>query len=132
MSCHLYRHFDVRGSLLYVGISISAVARLCQHRGSPWFREIVRVDIERCQTRELAEFLEASAIKNEKPRYNRMQPQYKFSPTLSYVMIQEARAEAWEQAWAGEDVSSALQLCDEEEADIFPDWYRRRQKESKK
>ena len=129
--CQLYRHFDADGHLLYVGISLQAVARLSQHRASPWFKEIARVDIERCQTREHAGFMEAIAVANEKPAYNRVQPQYDpWSPTLARIVIQEARAEAWIDAWSGKDVSEVLRICDEEEAEIFPSWYRR-QKEAK-
>lgn len=126
MSCQLYRHFDATGALLYVGISMSAVNRLSQHRYSPWFKEIARVEIERCSTREYAGFLEAFVIKTEKPKYNVVQPTYDpCSPTLMYTLIQEARSEAWVDAWHGKDVSETLQICDEEEADILPQWYRR-------
>ena len=116
--CQLYRHFDGAGNLLYVGVSHQSLVRLNQHKSSSWFREISRVEIEHCQTREYAEFLEADAISREKPRYNRVQPQYDpGSPTLTRIVIQEARNEAWVKAWAGEDVSEALKLCDEIEAE---------------
>ena len=36
--CQLYRHFDCDGVLLYVGISLSTVARLCEHKhSSKWY-----------------------------------------------------------------------------------------------
>jgi len=112
--CQLYRHFDATGNLLYVGISNQTIVRLGQHKSSSWFREISRVEIEHCQTREYAEFLEAYAVRYEKPRCNRVQPQYDAcSPTLTSIVVQEARNEAWVKAWAGEDVSGALKLCDE-------------------
>jgi hypothetical protein len=67
----LYRHFDAAGELLYVGVSISAVARLSEHaRASRWASQIARVDIERHPTREAALAAEAAAIKAERPRYN--------------------------------------------------------------
>lgn len=69
----LYRHFDENGDLLYVGISISAVQRLSQHRSSsPWFEQIAKVDIEWHPTREAALRAEREAIISERPRYNKM------------------------------------------------------------
>lgn len=35
-ACQLYRHYDPAGALLYIGISLSAVARLSQHGDKPW------------------------------------------------------------------------------------------------
>jgi hypothetical protein len=44
---HLYRHFDKDGTLLYVGISLSAINRLGQHKDNAhWFSSIKRVEIE--------------------------------------------------------------------------------------
>lgn len=68
---HLYRHFDKDGDLLYVGISLSAVARLKQHMDhSRWANEISRIEIEQFPTREAALFAELKAIQSEKPRHN--------------------------------------------------------------
>lgn len=71
-SCSLYRHFDAEGNLLYVGISLSAVARLIQHRSSGWFDQIVRIDIERFDSRDTALAAENIAIKKERPRHNKV------------------------------------------------------------
>lgn len=71
----LYRHFDAAGSLLYVGISLSAVQRLAQHKStSAWFSQIARVDVEWLDTREAALAAEAAAIVAENPRCNRARP----------------------------------------------------------
>ncbi len=68
---HLYRHFDKNGALLYVGISLSAVARLSQHRSrSNWFDSIARVEIEAFPTREAALKAERRAITEESPAFN--------------------------------------------------------------
>lgn len=68
---NLYRHFNEDGALLYVGISLSAVNRLSAHsRGAPWFSEIVRIEIEKFDTREAAHDAEKKAIAREKPRHN--------------------------------------------------------------
>lgn len=67
----LYRHFAADGSLLYVGISLSHLARLCQHREtSGWYGEIARVEIEWFPHREAALSAEKVAIVRERPRHN--------------------------------------------------------------
>lgn len=68
----LYRHFDGNGVLLYVGISLSSVARLCQHRNaSNWFEEIRRIEVEVFPSRRDAEAAETVAIKKENPLHNK-------------------------------------------------------------
>lgn len=68
---HLYRHFDGSGRLLYVGISLSAVARLADHRKeSHWARRIARVTIEAYATRRSAMTAERIAVQREKPLHN--------------------------------------------------------------
>jgi GIY-YIG catalytic domain-containing protein len=69
--CALYRHFDADGTLLYVGISLSALNRLGQHKqNAEWFDKIARVAIEKFPTRAAALEAEHNAIKEEKPLYN--------------------------------------------------------------
>jgi excisionase family DNA binding protein len=67
----LYRHFDKANILLYVGVSLSALNRLAQHRVvSEWFGQIHRVEIERFSTRREALEAERNAISGEKPLHN--------------------------------------------------------------
>lgn len=67
----LYRHWNAFGRLLYVGISLNAVARLVGHRQTaPWFGEIVEVTVDHYPSREEARAAEVRAIKTEKPAYN--------------------------------------------------------------
>lgn len=67
----LYRHFDESGALLYVGISLSAMQRMEQHRDrSGWFDQIANVKIERYPTRQDALRAEENAIRSERPKYN--------------------------------------------------------------
>lgn len=69
----LYRQFDRYGRLLYVGVSISALARHMQHSTtSHWSNQIVRVEIERFRTAAAALAAETAAIIKERPRYNKM------------------------------------------------------------
>jgi excinuclease UvrABC nuclease subunit len=67
----LYRHFGTDGALLYVGVSLSAINRLREHRQqSAWFDDIVRVDIETFPSLKEAFAAERQAIQTEQPRYN--------------------------------------------------------------
>lgn len=72
MSCDLYRHFDKAGNLLYVGISISTVSRLAQHRcGSAWYDQIARITVEKFASAKAASEAERSAIRTERPIHNK-------------------------------------------------------------
>ena len=71
MKTQLYRHYDSNKKLLYVGISLSAVNRLAQHRDtSHWFSDIANIEIETFSTREEALLAERKAIVNENPVCN--------------------------------------------------------------
>jgi excinuclease UvrABC nuclease subunit len=67
----LYRHFGDDGTLLYVGISLSAIQRLAQHRDhAHWFEQIKRVEMQQFPTREEALAAEREAIAREQPLFN--------------------------------------------------------------
>lgn len=67
----LYRHFNIDGELLYVGISVSSLVRLTKHRNeSSWFGEIAVVKIEHFPSRPAALRAEAKAIREERPKHN--------------------------------------------------------------
>ena len=73
--CFLYRHFDADDRLLYVGISLSALTRLSQHReNAHWFALIRRVAIELHPTRRAALEAERDAIRRERPIHNVWRP----------------------------------------------------------
>jgi excinuclease UvrABC nuclease subunit len=68
----LYRHYDVHGRLLYVGVSLSCVARLAQHREhGRWFKLISNITVAHFSTRAAALEAEVKAIKDEKPFFNK-------------------------------------------------------------
>lgn len=68
---HLYRHFDSSGTLLYVGVSLSALNRLAAHEsGSHWYWRISRVEVTNCKTRQESLDAEVDAIVKEKPLFN--------------------------------------------------------------
>jgi predicted GIY-YIG superfamily endonuclease len=67
----LYRHYNSSGELLYIGISISQLQRLAQHKQySHWIMEVSDIKIENFETREEALKAERWAIKEECPKYN--------------------------------------------------------------
>lgn len=71
MRTSLYRHFDSNGELLYVGISLSALHRLGQHKDhSDWYQSIANVTLEHFETREEALEAEREAILRERPLHN--------------------------------------------------------------
>lgn len=68
----LYRHFDIYGNLLYVGVSLSAVGRLAQHkRHAKWYSEIQTMTVENFSSRTELLNAERIAIINEKPLHNK-------------------------------------------------------------
>lgn len=68
----LYRHYGPERKLLYVGVSLNAVARLAQHKNySQWFGDIRRVTVEWFDSREEALAAERAAVAAEKPFYNK-------------------------------------------------------------
>jgi predicted GIY-YIG superfamily endonuclease len=97
MSCALYRHFDASDNLLYVGISLHPINRLDQHRKiSPWAGDIVRVEIQHLETREIALEAEWDAIQNEKPKHN-IQKTKSRKPTRGEELVEESHVELLEQ-----------------------------------
>ena len=69
--CQLYRHYDEAGTLLYVGISTSALGRLAGHKNAAhWFWRIVTVKIEHHPDRASAARAETIAIHDERPLFN--------------------------------------------------------------
>lgn len=67
----LYRHFNDKDELLYIGVSLSTLTRLGQHRNnSNWFNSITKVTIEPFDTRQKALSAEEEAIILEKPLHN--------------------------------------------------------------
>ena len=68
----LYRYFDSNDTLLYVGISYSAVARAAQHKSnSHWYARVARIEISRARTRDDLIKAEVLAIKLESPKFNK-------------------------------------------------------------
>lgn len=67
----LYRMFNHKQQLLYVGITSNPSARFAQHaRDKGWFPQIAEIRLEHHETRERLIAAEREAIKNENPRHN--------------------------------------------------------------
>lgn len=72
MTTTLYRTFDDRGRLLYVGVSFGPFLRLEQHeKNASWTRYVATITLERYGSREEAEAAEKRAIQEEDPVFNR-------------------------------------------------------------
>lgn len=72
----VYRMFDAKGTLLYVGCSISPANRIPQHGAKPWWPDVVRIDVEHFASCEAAGKAEKQAIETEGALHNRMIPKH--------------------------------------------------------
>lgn len=67
----LYRFYDERGRLLYIGITGDVRARFRQHADSKaWWKQVAVREIVHCRTRADLLAAEREAIIRERPRYN--------------------------------------------------------------
>lgn len=66
----LYRFWDTRDRLLYVGISYRIENRLSEHRRTKPWEEVAKVTIEHYPDRTTAEAAERHAIQTEHPKWN--------------------------------------------------------------
>jgi len=92
----LYRHYDQQGKLLYVGISLNAVARLSQHStASEWFARLGSVQVQWLDTRDEALAAERAAINAEGPIFNRQRRTPDSMPgSLSIRLVEGLRPKA--------------------------------------
>ena len=69
---YIYRLYDSKDSLLYLGITNDTDRRIREHKQSAdWFYQVARTDIRRFDcTRKNVEIEEISAIKREQPKFN--------------------------------------------------------------
>lgn len=69
----VYRVRDAAGNLLYVGCSVNAFKRVQQHKAEyqPWFPAAATVDIEQYSDFRSGRLVEALAIAEENPLWNR-------------------------------------------------------------
>lgn len=68
----VYRIFDIRGRLLYVGCSVNLLARIGWHRANQdWWPDVASVTSVEFDTQVDALAVEREAIRTERPLYNR-------------------------------------------------------------
>lgn len=70
----VYRFYDKGDILLYVGISRNPFYRFTQHHAKDWWCLVDSYDLEWYEDRRTALWVEAAAILNEGPAYNRQRP----------------------------------------------------------
>lgn len=70
MAHYLYRQFNNKGELLYVGITWSVQIRHQAHKFAEWWDDITTITIERFETKQEASEAEISAICKENPKFN--------------------------------------------------------------
>lgn len=95
----LYRYYNSKDELLYIGISMSAIVRAHQHKRKEWFASVCKITIERYPDRDEALLAETDAIINERPLYN-IHKQLKESKTDPekdrFIIGSKANREMWE------------------------------------
>lgn len=95
---YLYRYWATTGVLLYIGISLNAVARLAQHKDKTWFPRIGTVTVQRFETYAEAEIAELKAICYEGPIHNIKGPRdaKDLGPALTRLRAAQKKAAARE------------------------------------
>lgn len=84
--CALYRVFNDRAELIYVGTSADPIHRLVYHKSkADWFAEAADFKTEWFDTREAAIDAEVAAIVAERPRYNASSSRSGPSPANSHT-----------------------------------------------
>lgn len=67
----VYRYFDKRGLLLYVGITRRGISRNSEHNTSKsWWQYVVRQEVDHYETRKAAHNIEKELIRQYRPPFN--------------------------------------------------------------
>lgn len=97
----LYRFFDDAGALLYVGITNNPRSRIGDHRvNSPWWDQAATITLARFASRAELEAAELVAIRDERPKYNRLHAQH------SAVQVVRVRERSQSRSAFGPDAST--------------------------
>jgi len=67
----VYVHLSDDGIVLYVGMSLDALARSGQHRSSGWWQQVATIRVEHLPNRQAALDREAELVASLRPPYNR-------------------------------------------------------------
>jgi len=71
MTYAVYKHFDVDGQPLYVGLSCNVEARQCDHKAREWWPLSAKMQVVECGTEQIAKDYERREIYRLRPRFNR-------------------------------------------------------------
>lgn len=120
----LYHHFDRQGRLLYVGISLSHVQRLAQHRKtSHWYWDIACIKVTHYPSRNAAERAERRAIRTQNPLHNVVRPPA--CPIRDYVvdaMLSAPRPLPPRQGPSAPRKMAYLRLGEDDDVEAFAAW----------
>ena len=84
----LYRHYDLNGVVLYIGISHTPLSRFKSHQiDKEWCYDSVRMDIEWFDTRSEALLAEKLAIINDQPLYNKTHLRVSKDPIKRFPLL---------------------------------------------
>jgi predicted GIY-YIG superfamily endonuclease len=87
----LYRFFDDKGRLLYVGITDTWYQRFHEHeRKSGWFSKVAYSTFEYYETRQAVQEAELLAIRTENPEFNKLH-----NPAYETTMDHFAKLKSW-------------------------------------
>lgn len=101
MNERLYRFYDTRGVLLYVGITANLPRRLEKHGGREWWQDVARMECQPYPDRESVRAAEREAIETEKPLHNIRMNQAVLRP----VAVAAATALIWRCAVCNEPIA---------------------------
>lgn len=98
----LYRFYDKRGRLLYIGIALEFLGRWRKHRKRDWWPQVARMEIEPHPSRIAALAAERAAIIAERPRHNIQHNRLMFTEGSAPLDSGETRlARVLTAPWAG-------------------------------
>lgn len=88
----LYRFYSQNGTLLYVGISLSAISRYGHHKlNGDWWLQVSRMELVNYPSRKTAEKAETAAIVNERPLFNKNHSTFKSEEERNMAIDDAAR-----------------------------------------
>ena len=93
MKTYLYRYYDKRKKLLYVGITNDFKRRDSEHKSKRWYKYATNVKLVKYKTRDKALQAEEKAIKSEKPICNKVYnknmrfKEYKLDKYLTVIAV---------------------------------------------
>ncbi len=86
----LYRYYDTKGVLIYVGITRRGATRNAEHNQSqPWWKYVARQDVQHFPDRATALTAEKSVIRSHRPPFNKQHNPDKGELATAYIALRE-------------------------------------------